>query len=313
MRPRIVELLTLACVGGALAPIASAADVAPTAITLKAPGSLPEGVEYDTKNKRFLVGSLSEGTVYSVASDGTRKPFIQDPDLKSSVGIEVDEERNRLLVANSDSAVFRGQGAGQAKLGIYDLTSGKRIAMIDLAAAGPAEAKSHFANDVTVGKDGSVYVTNTMARVVYKVDPKNAVSVVVPNSFGAGQVMLNGIVFHPSGYLLVAESMAGDIYKVSLSNPASLTKVKLPEQVTGADGIVWHPEGCLVVVRNDASKSVIALKSTDDWASAKVDARGQFGAQGTTAAVKEDGGVYVVQPFFADAKANPVIEHVTLK
>jgi sugar lactone lactonase YvrE len=312
MRPRIVAMLVSACVASALSPFAVAADAAPTAITLKAPGSLPEGVEYDSKNKRFLVGSLSEGTVYSIANDGTRKPFIQDPDLKSSVGIEVDEERNRLLVANSDSAVFRGQGAGQAKLGIYDLTSGKRIAMIDLAAAGPAEAKSHFANDVTVGKDGSVYVTNTMARVVYKVDPKNEASVLVPNSFGAGQVMLNGIEAHPSGYLLVADSTAGELYKVPLSNPGSLTKVKLPEPVTGADGIVFHPDGCLIVVRNDASRSVIALKSTDDWATAKVDARGQFGAQGTTAAVK-DGSVYVVQPFFADAKANPVIEHVHLK
>jgi sugar lactone lactonase YvrE len=312
MIPRIVALFAAASCISSFASLACAADAAPALITMKAPGSLPEGVEYDSKNKRFLVGSLSEGTVYTVASDGTRKPFIQDPDLKSSVGIEVDEERNRLLVANSDSAVFRGQSAGQAKLGIYDLTSGKRVAMVDLAAAGPADAKSHFANDVTVGKDGSVYVTNTMARVVYKVDTKNAVSVVVPNTFGAGQVMLNGIVFHPSGYLLVAESTAGDIYKVPLANPGSFTKVKLPEPVTGADGILLHPDGCLIVVRNDASRSVIALKSTDEWATAKVDARGQFGAQGTTAAVK-DGSVYVVQPFFADAKANPVIEHVQLK
>lgn len=312
MPPRIVTLLACACAASALAPVATAADAAPTLITLKAPGSLPEGVEYDTKNKRFLVGSLSEGTVFTVANDGTRKPFIQDPDLKSSVGIEVDEERNRLLVANSDSAVFRGQSAGQAKLGIYDLTSGKRLAMVDLTSAGPADAKSHFANDVTVGKDGSIYVTNSMARVVYKVDPKNSVSVILPNTFGAGQVMLNGIVFHPSGYLLAAESTAGDIYKVPLSNPGSFTKVKLPEPVTGADGIVWHPDGRLIVVRNDASRSVVALKSTDEWATAKVDARGQFGTQGTTAAVNDD-GVYVVQPFFADAKANPVIEHVHLK
>ena len=312
MTPRIVALLACAGCASAFAPLASAADAAPTLITLKAPGSLPEGVEYDTKNKRFLVGSLSEGTVYTVANDGTRTPFVQDPDLKSSVGIEVDEERNRLLVANSDAAVFRGQSAGQAKLGIYDLTSGKRIAMVDLASAGPQDAKSHFANDVTVGNDGSAYVTNSMARVVYKVDPKNSVSVILPNTFGAGQVMLNGIVFHPSGYLLVAESTAGDIYKVPLSSPGSFTKVKLPEAVTGADGILLHPDGCLVVVRNDASRSVVALKSTDEWATAKVEARGQFGAQGTTAAVK-DNGVYVVQPFFADAKANPVIEHVHLK
>jgi sugar lactone lactonase YvrE len=309
--PKILALVASACAASAMAPAALAADAASDRITFKAPGSLPEGIEYDTKNKRFLVGSLSEGTVYEISRDGTRKPFIQDPDLKSSVGIEVDEERNRLLVANSDAAVFRGQSAGQAKLGIYDLSSGKRIAMVDLAAAGPKEAKSHFANDVTVGKDGSAYVTNTMARVVYKVDPKNAVSVVLPNNFGAGQLMLNGIVFHPSGYLIVAESGAGDLYKVPLTG-GTYTKVKLPEAVTGADGIVWHSDGRLLVVRNDASKSVVALKSGDEWASATVEGRGTFGTQGTTAAVSAD-GVYVVQPFFADPKADPIIEKVQLK
>jgi hypothetical protein len=269
-------------------------------------------VEYDTKNKRFLVGSLAQGTVFVVANDGTLTPFVQDPDLKSSVGIEVDEERNRLLVPNSDAAVFGGQSAGQAKLGIYDLTSGKRIAMVDLAAAGPKDAK-HFANDVTVGSDGSAYVTDTMARVIYKVDPKNNASVLLPNTFASiAQFQFNGIVFHPSGYLLVAESVTGDIYKVPVAKPETFTKVKLPEQPAGADGIVWHPtDGCLIVVRNDKSQQVVAFKSADNWATATVEGRGTFGAQGTTAAVNEN-GVYVVQPFFADAKAQPVIEHVHL-
>ena len=211
------------------------------------------------------------------------------------------------------AAVFGGQGAGQAKLGIYDLTTGKRLAMVDLAAAGPAEAKTHFANDVTVGSDGSAYVTDTMARVVYKVDPKNTASVFLPNSFADVKAFSwNGIVYHPSGYLLVAESNTGDLYKVPVAKPESFTKVKLPEQPAGADGIVWHPDGRLIVVRNDKSQSVVAFKSSDNWATATVDAKGTFGTQGTTAAVNSD-GVYVVQPFFADAKAQPIIEHVQLK
>src|SRR5690606_6582206 len=125
-------------------------------------------------------------------------PVVQDPDLKASVGIEVDEERNRLLVANSDFAVIQGKGPGQAMLGIYDLESGERIAMVDLAAAGPKDAKTHFANDVAVGGDGSAYVTNSMARVVYRVDPENNVSVLLPNTFGKiEQFRFNGIEFHP--------------------------------------------------------------------------------------------------------------------
>lgn len=300
---------------GALAavPAALAAAEMPATITMDTAGTVPEGVEYDTKNKRFLVGSLAEGTVFTVASDGKLTPFIKDPDLKSSVGIEVDEQRNRLLVANSDRDVFGGQSAGQAKLGVYDLGTGKRLAMVDLAAVGPSDAKSHFANDVTVGPDGSAYVTDTMARVIYKVTPKYVASVFLPNSFGSVERhSFNGIVAHPKGYLLVAESVAGDVYKVPLKKPASFTKVKLSEPVSGADGLLWHPDDCLIVVRNDKSQLVVALKSKDDWASAEVDSKGASSTQQTTGALTDD-GVYVVHPFFTDAKAMPILERVELE
>jgi sugar lactone lactonase YvrE len=293
-------------VGGAHA---LAAESMPASITMNTAGFIPEGVEYDTKNKRFLVGSLARGTVFVVGANGTLTPFIQDPDLKSSVGIEVDEERNRLLVANSDSAVFGGQSPGQAKLGVYDLGTGKRLAMVDLGAVGPSDAKAHFANDLTVGPDGSAYITDTQARVIYKVTPKYAASVFL--ALPAAE-RLNGIVANPHGYLLVAESAAGDIYKVPLAKPEGFGKVKLPEPVSGADGLLWHPKGCLIVVRNDKSQLVIALKSADDWASATMDSKGTSSTQQTTAALV-DSGVYVVHPFFNDAKAMPALEHVQLK
>ena len=50
------------------------------------------------------------------------------------MGIEVDEVRDRLVVGNSDRSVFQSGGAGQAKLGVYNLTTGERIAMVDMAA-----------------------------------------------------------------------------------------------------------------------------------------------------------------------------------
>jgi DNA-binding beta-propeller fold protein YncE len=306
--------LLLAALGGLLTMHAvAAATPMPDHITMNTPGFVPEGVEYDTKNERFLVGSLAEGTVFVVAVDGKLRPFIKDPELKSSVGIEVDEARDRLLVANSDSSVFGGRGAGQAKLGVYDLTSGRRLAMVDLGAVGPAEAKAHFANDLTVGPDGSVYVTDTLARVIYEVTPQYVASVFLANVFGAAERhMLNGIVYDPAGYLLVAESAAGDLYKVPLADPESFTKVTLAEPVVGADGLLWHPDGSLIVVRNDKSQLVLALKSTDDWASAHVDSKGTYSGEATTAALTQN-GIYVVHPFFGDAKAMPALEHVQLR
>jgi sugar lactone lactonase YvrE len=295
------------------APEVAPAAALPASITFSTPGIGPEGVEYDTRNQRFLVGSLARGTVFTVGNDGSLTPFIEDPDLKSSVGIEVDEEHDRLYVANSDAAVFGGKSAGQAKLGIYDLSTGDRIAMVDLAAAGPKGAKSHFANDVAIGSDGSAYVTDTMARVVYKVDPNNTASVFLPNTFASAQRhMLNGIVFDPAGYLLVAETVAGDLYKVPVDKPASFTKVKLPEPLSGADGLVWLADGRLVVVRNNEAKSVVALTSADDWASATVAGTGTFTEQASTAAVA-DGAVYVTHPYLNDPNAVSAIERVDIQ
>jgi hypothetical protein len=83
----------------------------------------------------------------------------------ASVGIEVDEERDRLLVANSNNPFAKG-GSGQAKLGVYRLSTGERLAMVDLKAvvANAPPDTTYFANDVAVGADGAAYVTDTRAR-----------------------------------------------------------------------------------------------------------------------------------------------------
>src|SRR5438552_15342891 len=112
----------------------SSAPSLPATISAKRGGFIPEGVEYDTKNKRLLTGSLAEGTIFQWQADGNLTPLVTDADLKSSVGIEADEERDRLLVCNSDADVFQGNVAGQAKLGSYNLTTGAKMAMGHLSA-----------------------------------------------------------------------------------------------------------------------------------------------------------------------------------
>ena len=144
----------------------------PANIVAERGGFIPEGIEYDPTNGRILTGSLSEGSIFQIQPDGRVSTVISDPDLVSSVGIEVDAQRNRLLVANSDRAVFEGVGTGQAMLGVYDLSTGNRIEMLDLASTieGAPADMGHFANDVAVAADGTAYVTDTFAGVIYRVD-----------------------------------------------------------------------------------------------------------------------------------------------
>jgi len=281
----------------------------PDMIVIERGGFIPEGIEYDTTNERILVGSLAEGTVFEIAPDGTMTPVVEDMDLVSSVGIEVDEDRNRLLVANADSSVFGpdAPGPGQAKLGIYDLETGERLAMVDLAAAipdAPADAR-YFSNDVAVGADGTAFVTDTMMSVIYRVGSDNQASVLHRLESGAAP---NGIVYHDGGFLLVVAG-DGNLYKVPVDDPDATTQVMLPEAIEGGDGMVWTADGRLAIVSNSQSR-VIALASDDDWMTARLAGTASFEGQGTTAAVAGD-DLLVVKPHFADQDP-PSIERVTL-
>src|SRR3970282_937727 len=153
-------------------PAAAPADEIPATIVAERGGVIPEGIEYDQANERFLTGSLAGGPIFEIATGGSVTPVIMDSELVSSVGIEVDEPRDRLLVANSDRTVFQPGNVGQAKLGVYSLTTGERLAMVDLAAVleEPTDPPAYFANDVAVDADGNAYITDTRQNVVYRVD-----------------------------------------------------------------------------------------------------------------------------------------------
>ncbi len=274
---------------------APAPPMLPDVIVAERGGFIPEGVEYDMDNGRLLTGSLSEGSVFQLHEDGRVTPLVSDPDLVSSVGIEADELRDRLLVANSDRSVFQGGTRGQAMLGVYNLTTGERIAMVDLAATveDAGDDAAFFANDVAVADDGTAYVTDTRMNLVYRVDTDYTASVFHRfDDDGAGP---NGIVEHPAGYLLVARGDA--LWKVPLADPAAATAVMLPEDIPGQDGMVWSA-GRLAIVSNSDNR-VVALTSGDDWMTADLAGVAAYEPQGTTAAVVGD-DVYVVHPHFAD-------------
>jgi sugar lactone lactonase YvrE len=240
-------------------------DTPPERIRLKQRDFMPEGIEYDARNARFLLSSLAEGTVFAVADDGTVTPFIEDEALISSVGLEIDEATNRLLVVNADATVsLESEHDGRALLGIYDLATGERLHMVDLGELAPEN--KHFANDVAVDDAGNAYVTDSLAPLLYKVTPEGEVSILLEDDalliegFGG-----NGIVYHPDGYLIIGISGV-ELYKVPLDAPDQWTVIETDE-VVSADGMLLHPDGTLIVA---SQGSILALTSEGDWANAHV-------------------------------------------
>lgn len=255
----------------------------PDRVVIRQEGLFPEGVEYDSVNGRFLVSSTADGHVYAIADDGSLTPFIQDERIPVSLGLEVDEANNRLLVAATDQQ-------REGYLGIYDLTSGESIAWVDFRPlAGEAE---HFINDVTVDNQGNAYVTDSFAGIIYRVDPQGNASIFLTDESFLKHFTLNGIAYHePSNALIAVRNP--DLIRIPLANPASFTTVQLDDELVNADGIIFLNDRTLVVVTNDPAH-VYRIESEDQFESGQTTGEFAPGNVFPTTVAARNGEAYVL-------------------
>jgi sugar lactone lactonase YvrE len=278
----------------------------------------PEGIEYNPATQKFLLGSFREGCVYAVDGNGDSELLVGDERLVTVLGIRVDAKRDRLLVAASDLGVsLRRSAPGPNKfaaLGIYELSTGKPLHFVDLGALRPS-GESHLANDLAVDDDGNAYVTDSLAPVIYRVGVDGNASVFLDNKemFSGEGVNLNGIVFHPKGYLIVVKKNDGSLFKVPLNNPGKFSKIKTAQPFLAGDGLVLADGENLIVIANriggTVSNTAFALSSTDDWNNAQVGGVFKFDDDDypTTGAVK-DGKIFVAESRLYLLLGNPAAE-----
>ncbi|MBF8186626.1 SMP-30/gluconolactonase/LRE family protein [Nonomuraea sp. K274] len=291
-----------------MAPVAAsaavpAADRYPTVINGHAPTLHPEGVAYDPARKAFLVSSMRQGTVSILRPDGSVKTLVRDSKLISAVGIQIDSAHQRLFVANADD------GAGEhsspetqkhvAGLGVYDLRTGHRVRYVDLAATTGGVRENHFGNDIALAPDGTAYVTDSFAPVIYRVDTDGRASVFLRDArLGGSDFAANGIAWQ-DGHLIIAKTNDGTLWRVPAQRPRSLRRVPLDRPLTGADGIALRRDGSLLVVRNRLSatpaNAVAVVRPAKDWKSARVTSQRFWKDPApTTAAADPRGRFYVL-------------------
>ena len=237
----------------------------------------PESVEYNPKTEQFLLSSLTEGTIFTTNEVGCVSPFLEDKRLISTVGLAIDEEQNRLFIANSDGGLSINSSPETenqlAALAIFELSTGEPIDYVDLSGLRPGEP--HFANDIDVDDKGNVYITDSFSPIIYKVDPQGTPSILLEDEQFAGEGFnLNGIVAHPDDFLIVGDFNDGLLYKVPLDNPEDFTQVQLERTLVNADGLLLTDKDDLIVITNEfdgkSSNRVFNLQSNDNWKSAEI-------------------------------------------
>ncbi|CAN6561573.1 unnamed protein product [Malus baccata var. baccata] len=257
-----------------------------------------ECAKWDDLNRRFLVsfidGGIGQVTVPNDDPDAVlvEVPVVKHVDLagNASLGLLIDRPRNRLLVATADV-----KGNLYSALAAYDLSTWERVFLTQLS--GPSDEKS-FADDVAVDAEGNAYVTDCTASKIWKVGADGKLLSTIRNPlFKAKEwyknlVGLNGIVYHPDGYLIVIHTFSGKLLKIDL---AKGEEVKLIEVAGGpltfGDGLELLSPTKVVVAGNPSGRLV---ESSDGWETASV--VGKFSGPRhrlATSATVKDGKVYL--------------------
>ncbi|KAF7804924.1 Six-bladed beta-propeller [Senna tora] len=262
-------------------------------------GWFRECAKWDDHHRRFFVsffeGGFGQISVPEAAAEEVLEevPLVKDVDLagNASFGMAIDRPRNRLLVVHADLL-----GNRYSALAAYDLSTLKRLFLTQLAA--PSDGRL-MADDVAVDAEGNAYVTDVIGNKIWKVGAEGKlVSIIKSPLFSAKEwyknlVGLNGIVYHPDGFLITIHTFSGNLFKIDLAKGSE--EVKVINIVGGSlsfgDGIELLSPTKLVVAGNPSARLV---ESSDGWDSASVVATfsGPKHRLATAATVK-DGKVYL--------------------
>jgi sugar lactone lactonase YvrE len=227
----------------ALAPAVPVAAAAPAArpsrylidpVGPAADGVFPEGIAL--RGDRFFVGSTADGTIYRGDVDGRRAtPFLLGgrDNRTSSVGMKV-----------SDGKLFVAGGA-TGRVFAYNLSNRRLVGSWQV----PQTGAPTFLNDIAVGRNGAVYVTDSARPVLYRLRPSqqrtNGVKTLPTFVSFTGTALqyatgnnANGIVASADGrFLVIAQSNAKKLFRVRLSD-RRVTQVNLHGQSVAGDGLV---------------------------------------------------------------------------
>ncbi|MEJ2084268.1 MAG: hypothetical protein P8Y44_01145, partial [Acidobacteriota bacterium] len=128
----------------------------------------PEGIATDAATGDIYVGSFGRGKVVRISPTGEVEDFgsTAEDDLQAVVGIWVDSERRELWMATGDQANPESPPvAGEVVR--YSIDSGRLAARYP----GPDDGKPQLINDVTVGPDGTAFVTESLGGRIFRVPP----------------------------------------------------------------------------------------------------------------------------------------------
>lgn len=262
--------------------------------TLSSPMSLPEGVAFDAKTRRFFATGLVGGQITQIdAATGVETLFHQNEgDTQQFSGAKVDVERRRLWVCGSDISVPRGG------VSVFDVDTGALLHHFPLVRGG-------LCNDVCLDEHGVAYVTDSFQPVIYRanLDDRSAGEFVRDPQMAPpmGAFGLNGIAITPDGaHIISGFTSPSKLFLIPLTTSGPVREIATSgdplvvpgdRHFTGADGIIFIGQTLYVV--NDGAVQAVRFKGHDYSAGRVKNAIAP--EPGLTTATVVDGQLYVIK------------------
>lgn len=256
----------------------------------------PEGITFDAKTRRFLVGSLTSGEITAIAADGTQSVFYPAPagGEGSSAGLDVDLARRRLVACGSD-----GPAAG-SQIWFIDLDSGERLGAVALADAFPDAT----CNDLALDSAGRAFVTDSRNPNLYLAELGTKASVwatgdLLDPSQGELSILgLNGIAVSPDDSTVIATKYhPARLIALPMANPEGMSDVTLTgdaypgSAIAGADGMRFLEQDLHVIFGGQAKR----VRFTDGFTAAEVKAFPAPITTGLSTGVAAEGQLFAVK------------------
>jgi sugar lactone lactonase YvrE len=224
----------------AMSSVSSAAP--PAAIELPGDRVFPENITA-SRNGTLYVGSLGAGGVVRVNPTSRRARVWIKPGAFGSgsiFGVFADDRSNTLWTCSNDlsarGVTIPGSQAASALIGFNLRTGTGRIAV-------PLPGAHTLCNDMTVGPDGSVFVTDSLNPQVLRLAPgSRQLEVFATNpewDAAGGKAGLDGIAIGSDGNLYVDTYSAADIFRivVTAGKAGKITRLTAPRQMELTDAM----------------------------------------------------------------------------
>ena len=237
-RPTILALLL-----ASLFALTTPSYAETTEIDLPGDNAYPESVSAGSDGTLY-VGSPSVGGVWRIDPKSSAVEQWIKPGAfgtRSLLGVLVDAKANRLFVCSNDfsSSGIPGPSsvAGSFVKG-FDLATGEG----KVSAALPGKAA--ICNDMAVGPDGSLFITNSLEPQILRLKPGSSELEVWLESPAfeqppQGAPGLDGIAFGADGNLYVNTFAPGGFFRVEVTDgkPGAVTKLEPSRQLKFPDGL----------------------------------------------------------------------------